>query len=77
MYVDFLFVCCCQGDVADVFEALLLFDRTLVQNCLLIGLQKLPTHSAGGVVTVTQQQLAEFHHSVVRYVRDARDWVHA
>ncbi|XP_067945637.1 transportin-3-like isoform X2 [Watersipora subatra] len=66
--VDTLLQCCVSAlpammmvDVADVFTALLAFDRSSVSTWLQDSLQKLPRESTGGVVTATPQQLKDFH----------------
>lgn len=49
-----------------MWQYLVLFDKQATSSWLNLSLQKLPTQSAGGVVTATAQQLTDFHAGITR-----------
>lgn len=54
------------SEVADVIVELLEFDREVASKWLLASLDNLPKQTNGGVISVTSQQLLDFHASVTR-----------
>ncbi|KAG8222278.1 hypothetical protein J437_LFUL003259 [Ladona fulva] len=64
------------SDVADVIMELMLFNRMAFFQWLEVTVKSLPTTNAGGSVTVTQKQLADFHRLLTRS-EGSKDVTHA
>lgn len=54
------------SDVADVIVELLHTDREHTAKCLANALETLPKQGNGGVISVTPEQLTNFHASITR-----------
>lgn len=54
------------SEVADVIVDLLEFNREVTSKWLFNGLDSLPKHTNGGVISVTSQQLSDCHASITR-----------
>lgn len=54
------------SEVADVIVELLHMDREQTGKFLAEALQTLPKEGNGGVISVTPQQLTDFHASIIR-----------